>query len=147
MAGTTIDRLDLNVNTSYALQILLMEEYKRKVDETRVADVITVTTQPIYPDLDMVMGLVNRAGSYANFSPPDDFFDIRRNPFTTFSVGPSFGSLKDREAAEAKLDATHCTTTEEAAEKNTLATCFSTMSKIGEWISYISGRKGQFLQG
>lgn len=149
MAGTTIDKLpdDLGISIGYANRILLIEEMKRRSDETRVADVVTVSTHPIYPDLDMVMGLVQRANSYASFFAPQGFSDIRRNPFTTYSVGPSFGSIKDRELAEERLHATPCTTVEEIAEKNTLNSCLGVMNKIGEWIAYISGRKGQFLQG
>lgn len=149
MAGTTIDKLpdDLGISIGYANRILLIEEMKRRTDETRVADVVTVTTQPVYTDLDILLGTVQHANSYASFNAPEGFFDIRRNPFTTFSVGPSFGSLKDRELAEEKLLATPCTTTEEIAEKNTLNSCLGVMNKIGEWIAYISGRKGQFLQG
>lgn len=149
MAGTTIDKLpdDLGISIGYANRILLIEEMKRRSDETRVADVVTVTTQPIYSDLDIVLGLVQRSNSYASFFAPEGFSDIRRNPFTTFSVGPSFGSLKDRELAEEKILTTPCTTPEEIAEKNTLNGCLTNMAKIGEWIAYISGRKGQFLQG
>jgi hypothetical protein len=144
----TIDKLpDYEISTSYALRILLLEEVKRKADETRVADLTIVSYKPTYTDLETVMGVVQGPQAYASFHAPEDFYDMRRNPFTTFSVGPSFGSVEKRNAYENLIESTACPTAQDAAEKNTLLSCWGVVKKLDDMVSFISGRKGQFLQG
>lgn len=147
ITAVTQDNLPLRVSQEYAYRILILEETKRKADESRVADVIVVSTEPIYSDLDMTMGIVDRPKSYASFVPPDHFFDLRRNPFTPYSVGPSFGSMEQRAAYERAIASTTCATTQDQSEKSILLSGMQTLNKLGSWVRDVSNNMCRFLQG
>jgi hypothetical protein len=40
-----------------------------------------------------------------------------------------------------------CKTPEETREKEAIASCFAQITKINQWLGFIVGRVGQFLQG
>lgn len=147
ITAVTQDNLPLRVSQEYAYRIHLVEELQRKSDESRVADVLVVSTEPMYPEIETAMGITARPQPYASFSAPNNFFDLRRNPFTTYSVGPSFGSLRERAECERTIATTQCNTAEDEAGKAILLSCVQMVDKINNMISNVSNNMLRFLQG
>ena len=147
----TIDQLDLSVYSNYALRITLIEQINSQLRMTEAASIPPqIQVVDVYPkltELDLVLGIVPLATPWAYFYPPQRFRDTRRNPFSFFRVGPSFGSLAKQEEDEAALEAIACSSPQEEAEKATIRSCLKQMGKINDMINYIIGRVGQFLQG
>jgi len=103
----------------------------------------------IYPklsELDILLGIVPLYTPWAYFFPPPKFKFIRRSPFS-YRVIPSLGSYDDQGLEEQKLESINCGTPEELQEKETLKSCFREIEKLNNWLSFIIGRVGQFLQG
>ena len=97
--------------------------------------------------MDVLLGTSMVQYPWAFFFPPRHFQFQRRSPFGFFRVAPSLGSFEKEEENEKELDEVLCETEEEKKEKKTLKTCFEQIKKINNWISFIVGRVGQFLQG
>ncbi|MGK5594412.1 MAG: DUF5399 family protein [Parachlamydiaceae bacterium] len=148
---TTIDKLDMSVHSNYALRIMLTEQINSQLRLTEASSIPPqIQMVDIYPklsELDLLLGIVPLSTPWAFFYPPQKFETIRRNPFSFFRIGPSFGSLEHQAEVEARLDSISTTTQEENAEKQVLAGCLKQMSKINEMLAFIIGRIGQFLQG
>ncbi|KAF3362193.1 Uncharacterized protein PHSC3_001259 [Chlamydiales bacterium STE3] len=147
----TIDQLDMSVHSNYALRIMLTEQINSQLRLTEASSIPPqIQMVDIYPklsELDLLLGIVPLATPWAFFYPPKKFQTIRRNPFSFFRVGPSFGSLEHQAEEEAKLAQIPVNTSEEIAEKQILSGCLKQMNKINDMLSYIIGRMGQFLQG
>lgn len=148
---TTIDKLDISVYSMYAVRITMIEQIN---SQYRLSEASSIPPQiqlvDIYPkmsELDLLLGVVPLATPWAYFYPPQRFFNLRRNPFSFFRIGPSFGSLEEQAKDEEKLEHIPVKTSEEEHEKNTIKKCLGQMDKINQMISFIIGRVGQFLQG
>lgn len=147
----TIDKLDMSVHSMYALRITMIEQINNQLRLTEASSIPPqISMVDIYPklsELDLLLGVVPLATPWAFFFPPKLYRTLRRNPFSFFRIGPSFGSLEDQEAEEQKLASIAVNSPEEAHEKQIIQSCLKEMSKINDMLSFIIGRIGQFLQG
>ena len=106
-----------------------------------------VDTFPKLTEIDLLLGIVPLHTPWAYFYPPQTFGTIRRSPFAFYRVAPSLGSLQDQEKEEDTLESVECATPEEEQEKTVIKKCFKQIGQINQWLGYIVGRVGQFLQG
>lgn len=148
---TTIDKLDISVYNLYAIRTKMIEQINQQL-RLQEADRIPAHLQivDIYPkltELDLLLGIVPLHTPWAYFFPPQQFKYLRRSPFSFYRVVPSFGSFQDQEEMEEKLQETECESPEEEKEKEAIKGCFAQIGKINNWLSFIVGRMGQFLQG
>lgn len=147
---TTIDKLDISVYNLYAMRTKMVEQINQQFRLDQASTIPPqITVLDIYPkltELDILLGIVPLHTPWANFYPPPRFKFIRRSPFS-YRVIPSLGSYSDQEQEEQKLDDIPCNTPDELQEKATLKGCFREMEKLNNWLSFIVGRIGQFLQG
>jgi hypothetical protein len=147
---TTIDKLDLAIYIQYARRTQLVEQINQQYHleeavnippQTRVLDLY-----PKLSELDILLGVVPVLTPWAYFYPPKNFENMRRSPFTFGRVAPSLGDNTENDD-EAELAAIECKTKEEEEEKSVLQACLQQVRKINEWLGFIIGRVGQFLQG
>ncbi|CCB86914.1 MULTISPECIES: DUF5399 domain-containing protein [Parachlamydia] len=147
----TIDQLDLSVYNLYAIRTKMLEQIDQQLSlksassippQTQIVDI-----NPKLTELDILLGIVPLHTPWAYFYPPQRIRDLRRSPFAFYRVAPSLGSYEDQEELEATLAAIPCSTAEEEQEKKAITNCFKQISKINEWLGFIVGRIGQFLQG
>jgi len=148
---TTIDKLDIGIYIQYARRTQLIEQINQQY---RLEEASSIPPQlqlvDLYPkisELDLLLGVVPVQTPWAYFFPPPQFRFQRRSPFGFFRVAPSLGSFEDEEEDEQKLEEIACETEEEQEEKAVLKSCFIQIEKINNWLSFIVGRVGQFLQG
>lgn len=148
---TTIDQFDISVYNLYAIRTRMMEQFSSQVriseDRTIPPQTQMVNIFPKLTELDILLGVVPVVTPWAYFYPPKRYRFIRRSPFAFFRVVPSLGSLDQHTKDEAKIQQVECHTVEEKQEKETLLNCLGQIDKINEWIGFIIGRVGQFLQG
>jgi hypothetical protein len=148
---TTIDKMDLSVHQLYALRTLWIEETNSMLQMSKASAIPTHTTiVDLYPklnQLDILIGNIAIFTPWAYFYPPKNFRFQRRSPFAFHRIVPFLGSYKDQEELEDKLASIDCTTSEEVSEKAAIMGCLKQIDKINEWLSFIVGRIGQFLQG
>lgn len=147
----TIDKLDLSVYNLYAIRTKMIEQIN---EDMRLSEASTIPPQiqvvDIFPkltELDLVLGVVPLNTPWAYFFPPKQVHTLRRSPFAFYRVIPSMGTTDEQSKDEEKLDKTECQTPEEQKEKEAIKKCFTQIDKINEWLSFIVGRVGQFLQG
>jgi hypothetical protein len=148
---TTIDKLDIGIYVQYARRTQLVEQTNRQY---HLQDAASIPPQiqlvDIYPkltEIDLLLGIVPVQAPWAYFFPPPRFHFQRRSPFGFFRVAPSLGSFDKEDEDEQKLDQTECETEEDEKEKKVIKACFLQIDKINNWLSFIVGRVGQFLQG
>ncbi|MCB1111300.1 MAG: DUF5399 domain-containing protein [Chlamydiales bacterium] len=147
----TIDKLDISVYNLYAMRTKMIEQINQQY---RLSEAGTIPPQTavmdMYPrlsELDLLLGIVPLHAPWAYFFPPKTFRRIRRSPFAFHRVAPSLGTFEEQEEVEAALEQVDCGSPEEKKEKEILQQAFSQINKINEWLSFIIGRVGQFLQG
>jgi hypothetical protein len=147
---TTIDKLDISVYNLYALRTRMIEQINQQLRLDQASSIPPqIQVLDIYPkltELDILLGIVPLHTPWAYFLPPPKFRLMRRSPFS-YRVIPSMGTYDDQEQEEKKLDDIPCETTDEAQEKEKIKGCFREMEKLNNWLSFIEGRVGQFLQG
>jgi hypothetical protein len=148
---TTIDKLDISIYNLYAVRTRMMEQINQ---ELRLGEASTIPPQtmlvdtfPKLTELDLLLGVGPVVTPWAYFYPPKRFRFIRRSPFSFFRVVPTLGTLEEHEELEGKVGATKCKTDEEKEEKRAIQGCLEQIGKINNWLSFIVGRIGQFLQG
>ena len=148
---TTIDKLDMSVYNLYAVRQRLIEEID---GELRLKEAVTIPPQTqvldIYPKLsevDILLGIVPYHTPWAYFYPPRRFRSMRRSPFASYRIAPTLGSLEEQEETEAALEDVVCKSPEEKKEKAIIQACFKQINEINDWLGFILGRIGQFLQG
>lgn len=148
---TTIDKLDIDIYIQYARRTQLIEQINQQYHfEDAAAIPPHIQLVDLYPkltEMDILFGIASIHTPWAYFFPPPRFRFQRRSPFGFFRVAPSLGSFEEEDQNEKKLDDIECDTEEEEKEKKALKSCFSQISKINDWLSFIVGRVGQFLQG
>lgn len=148
---TTIDKLDVGIYMQYARRTNMIEQISQQyhLDEASSipAQLRVLDAYPKLPELDLLLGVRTMETSWAFFFPPPAFRTQRRSSFGFFRVAPSLGSFEEEEEKERELEEIECNTDEEREEKKGLKKCFEQIKKINEWMSFIVGRVGQFLQG
>lgn len=148
---TTIDKLDIGIYIQYARRTNMIEQLTQQyhLDEASSipAQIQVLDFFPKLPEMDILLGVSTIQNPWAYFPPPSKFRFQRRSPFGFFRVAPSLGSFEKEEENEKELEDIECETEEEKHEKKALKNCFAEIKKINQWISYIVGRVGQFLQG
>lgn len=148
---TTIDKLDISIYNQYARRTNLVEQISQQYhleEASSIPPQIQVLDYyPKVPEMDILLGVGRILSPWAFFFPPPKFRFQRRSPFGFFRVAPSLGSFEEEEENERELDEVICETEEDEKEKKTLKKCFEQIKKINNWISFIVGRVGQFLQG
>lgn len=147
----TIDQLDISIYNLYALRTRMLEEvnqqYRLKEAASIPPQTLLVDTLPKLTELDILLGVGPVVTPWAYFFAPKRFRYIRRNPFGFFRIAPSLGPLEDHDTLEAKVAAAECGSPEEAEEKKAILDCLDQIKKINNWLGFIVGRVGQFLQG
>lgn len=148
---TTIDKLDVGIYVQYAQRTQLLEqmndEYHLDQASGIPAQLMMVDISPKLSEMDILLGIVPVQNPWAFFFPPPKYRFQRRSAFGFFRVAPSLGSFEEEDEDEQELDDTVCETLEEEEEKAAIKGCFQQIKKINQWLSFIVGRIGQFLQG
>ncbi|MBS4167301.1 MULTISPECIES: DUF5399 domain-containing protein [unclassified Neochlamydia] len=146
----TIDKLDISVYNLYAIRTRMIEQINQQFQLDQAASIpAQLQVLDIYPkptELDVLLGIAPLYTPWAYFFPPPRFRFMRRSPFS-YRVIPSFGSFDEQALQEQKLEEILCRTPEEKQEKETLKNCFREIEKLNNWLNFIVGRVGQFLQG
>jgi hypothetical protein len=134
---TTIDKLDIGIYVQYARRTTMIEQINQQYHLDEAGSIpAQIQVLDVYPKL-----------TEMDLFPPPQFRFQRRSPFGFFRVAPSLGSFEEEEENERELDEIECETEEEEKEKKALKKCFEQIKKINNWLSFIVGRVGQFLQG
>ncbi len=148
---TTIDKLDIGIYVQYARRTQLIEQINQQyhLDEAGSipAQAIVLDLFPKLSEMELLMGVGQVQNPWAFFFPPPLYRFQRRSPFGFFRVAPSLGSFEKEEENERELDDVECEDEEDEREKKTIKSCFVQIKKINNWLSFIVGRVGQFLQG
>lgn len=148
---TTIDKLDIGIYMQYARRTNMLEQINEQYHLDQASSIPPqLQVLDFYPkqtEMDLLLGVRSLQTTWAFFLPPPKYRFQRRSPFGFFRVAPSLGSFEEEEESERQFEETPCTTEEEKKEKETLKNCFNQIKKINEWVGFIVGRVGQFLQG
>ena len=148
---TTIDKLDIGIYVQYARRTNMIEQITQQYHLDEASSIPPqIQMLDFYPkssEMDRLLGIGIIQNPWAFFFPPPKFRYQRRSPFGFFRVAPSLGSFEEEEENERELDEVICETEEEEKERQVLKNCFEQIKKINNWISFIVGRVGQFLQG
>lgn len=148
---TTIDKLDMGIYIQYARRTSMIEQINQQYHLDEAASIPPqLRVLDFYPkptEMDILLGVGTVQHPWAFFFPPPQFRYQRRSPFGFFRVAPSLGSFEEEEETERQLEDIECETDEEKKEKKALKKCFEQIKKINNWLSFIVGRVGQFLQG
>lgn len=148
---TTIDKLDMGIYIQYARRTQMVEQINQqyRLDEASSipAQIRVLDFSPKPLEIDILLGSRIVQTPWAYFFPPPKFQFQRRSPFGFFRVAPSLGSFEKEDEDEERLDEIECETEDEKKQKKALKSCFAQIGKINEWIGFIIGRVGQFLQG
>jgi hypothetical protein len=147
----TIDKLDISVYNLYAMRTRMIEqineEYHLEAASSIPPQTHVMNTYAKLSELDLLLGIVAYNTPWAYFFPPKLFHVKRRSPFTFSRVIPSLMSTEEGSEEYNNLFSVPCETPEEEKERSALAACFKEISKLNNWLSFIVGRVGQFLQG
>jgi len=149
--ATTIDKLDLSVYNLYAIRTRMIEQINQQLRLDQASSIPpqiqVMDTYPKLTELDILLGISPLLAPWAYFFPPKHFKTTRRSPFGFARILPSFGDEKEQEEQEEAANAVICEDEEDEKEKKVIMKCFSQITKINEWLGYIVGHRGQFLQG
>jgi hypothetical protein len=147
----TIDQLDLSVYNLYAIRTKMIEQINQQLQLDQAASIPpqtqVVDNLPKLSELDILLQIVPLNTPWAYFYPPQHFRRLRRSTFSFSRIVPSLGSAEEQEQFEQALESVECQSPEEASEKAAIKKCFKQMGQINQWMGYIIGRIGQFLQG
>lgn len=151
MSYITIDKYDISVYNLYAIRTRMIEQINKQFNIRDAASIPPqISMVDIYPkmtELDLLMGVVALNTPWAYFYPPQKFGDLRRS-FLSFSrIVPTLGTLEKHAEDTEFLQSIECSTPDEEKEKQALLGCFAQIGKINDWMGFIIGRVGQFLQG
>lgn len=151
MAGMTIDQYDLSVFNQYAIRTMMNEQINQQLRLREAASIPPqiqiVDIHPRMSEFEMLLGGVQMYNPWAYFFPPKRFRTSRRSPFSFSRVVPSFGSVLRHDEELALLDTIPCYTSEEKEEKEAIKEVLKKLKTINNWMGFIVGRMGQFLQG
>lgn len=148
---TTIDKLDIGIYFQYARRTQMIEQINRqyRLEEagTIPAQTTTLIMTPKPSELDLLLGTLPQFTPWAYFFPPSRFKTRRRSPFSFHRIAPSLGTLDKHHEDVELIESTVVSTPEEEREKSAMLNCMKQIEKINDWLSYIIGRIGQFIQG
>lgn len=148
---TTIDKLDIAIYIQYARRTQMIEQitqqYHLEEASSIPPQIMLVDLYPKMTEMDILLGVSTVQAPWAFFFPPPRYRFQRRSPFGFFRVAPSLGSFDKEDEDERKLDQITCEDEEDEKNKSKLKSCFAQIDKINNWLSFIVGRVGQFLQG
>lgn len=147
----TIDQLDISVHNLYAVRTRMIEQINQQL-HLEEASSIPPQTQIManaaqLSELDLLLGVGAVLTPWAYFFPPKQFRNIRRSPFSFARIAPSLKSMEESGEDLSVLSDVVCNSPEEAKEKSTLIACMKEINKLNNWLGFIIGRVGQFLQG
>lgn len=149
--ATTIDKLDISVYNLYAIRTRMIEQINQqfRLDEATSIPPQTqvINTYVQLSEIDLLLGIIPLNAPWAYFYPPKQFRAKRRSPFTFSRIAPSLLSTDEGGEEYNTLFSIPCETPEEEKERNAIASCFKEISKLNNWLGFIIGRIGQFLQG
>jgi len=146
---TTIDKLDISIYDLYAKRQVMVEQINQQF-RLQQAQEIPPQTQvmnlnPELTQLDILLGIVPLNAPWAYFFAPKS--KLRRSPFAAHRVAASMGSIDEQAALFSFIESISSDTEEEEEEKQKLLRFFKQIEILNEWMGFIFGRKGQFLQG
>jgi len=145
----TIDNLDISIYDLYARREILVQEINQQLRLEEAGNIPPQTNvlslNPELSQLDILLGVVALHTPWAHFFPPKS--KLRRSPFVAHRVASTLGSLEDQAALFEYIEAIPCGSPEEEEKKHKILSCFKELDKLNEWMGFIFGRKGQFLQG
>lgn len=148
---TTIDKLDMGIYIQYARRTQMVEQTTQQYHLDEASSIpAQIQVLDFYPkplEIDILLGSRIIQTPWAYFFPPPKFRFQRRSPFGFFRVAPSLGSFEKEEEDAERLEEIECETEDEKKAKKALKSCFTQIGKINEWMGFIIGRIGQFLQG
>jgi len=146
---TTIDRLDISIHDLYAKRQVMVEQinqqFRLQEAQTIPAQTQILNLNPELTQLDILLGNIPSNNPWAFFLPPKA--KLRRSPFVAFRVASSLGSLEEQANLFYSIQSLKTSTPAEEAEKQAILECFKQLDELNEWMGFIFGRKGQFLQG
>jgi len=146
----TIDKLDMGIYVQYARRTQMLEQiseqYHLEQASSIPAQIRVYDFSPKPLEIDILLGSRITQTPWAYFFPPPKFRFQRRSPFGFFRVAPSLGSFEKEEEDEDRLEEIKCETEDDKKAKKILKSCFAQIEKINEWMGFIIGRVGQFLQ-
>lgn len=156
---TTIDKLDLSVYNQYAIRSEMIRQFESQIQMAKAGAIVTHAqisdNFPKLPEIDLLLGLRTSHASWAMFSAPKEFQELRRSPFNRrHRIAPSLegkqsemeGFLeaydpdKERNKEEQEKE-------EEKEEQEVLKDCFTQIGTINGWLGEIIGNIGRFVQG
>lgn len=147
----TIDQLDISIYNMYAVRTRMLEQVTQQFHLEQASSIPPQTqlidVSPKLTELDILLGVAPVVTPWAYFYPPKRFRFIRRSPFAFYRVAPTLGSLEDQAEQEDRVLEQKCEDEEEEKEKKIILNCLGQVDKINDWINFIVGRVGQFLQG
>lgn len=147
---TTIDKLDISIYDLYARRQVMVEQINQQFRLQQAQDIPPQTQilnlNPELTQLEILLGVVHSNTAWAYFPQPKRANRPRRSPFS-YRVASSLGSLEDQDALFVAIQGMQCKTAEEEEEKQAILSCFQQLNILNEWLGFIFGRKGQFLQG
>lgn len=147
---TTIDQLDMSVYNLYAIRTRMIEqintEYRLDQASSIPPQTSVIDLYPRMTELDILLGVVRTMAPFAFYYPPPRLRRLRRSPFS-YRVAPSLGTYDEQDQALALLESLDPDDEAEVNEKAALRKLFRQLEQINEWLSFIHGRIGQFLQG
>ena len=148
---TTIDKLDISVYKMYAVRTSMIEQINQQYHLEEAGSIPPqiniVNTNIQLSELELLLGERPMQMAWAYFFPPKSFATLRRSPFAFHRVAPSMGTFDDQAKDLSIIQNTQCETPEEEKEKAVLTACFKEIDKLNNWLGFIVGRVGQFLQG
>ena len=146
---TTIDNYDININDLYARRQVMVEQINQQFRLQQAGEIPPQTQvmnlNPELTHLDILLGIVPLNAPWAYFFAPKT--KLRRSPFAAHRVASTMGSIDDQAALFSFIQSISSETEEEEDEKQKLLQCFKQIEILNEWMGFIFGRKGQFLQG
>lgn len=147
----TIDQLDISVYNLYAVRTKMIEQINQQFHleaaTTIPAQLQVVNIYPQLTEIDLLLGIVPMHTPWAYFYPPKQLMTLRRSAFSFSRIAPSLKSIDDDGEEYQTLQSILCETPEEERERAILNSCFKQISKLNNWLGFIIGRIGQFLQG
>lgn len=148
---STIDKLDIGIYIQYAKRTQLIEQinaqYHFDLDSSIPPQIMLIDLYPKLTELDILLGIVPMATPWAYFFPPQNYRLIRRSPFAFSRFLPGLGSGSENGTWEDGINQVVCQTPQEEKEKEAITNCVKQIAKIKDWLGFIVGRVGQFLQG
>lgn len=144
---TTIDKLDISIYDLYAKRQVMVEQINQQFRLSQALEIPPQTQvlnlHPELTQLDILLGIVPLNTPWAYFFPPKN--KLRRSPFVAHRVASTLkGSLSDTIWT---IQDVPSNSEQDEEEKRILVRCLKQLELLNEWMGFIFGRKGQFLQG